>query len=140
MELSNFNIKNPDTNKKIMKGLKYISNLNEKVYIFVGVDNDTLPYFVSILLMIGSRPYQEIVDNYMSMYDEIFNIFANKNPKAFEAVKANHIDNFLQKITKNVWGCDLKSCDFKYYVDLYMRSCTLNDDEVRSIINGIIKH
>lgn len=84
-------IKNKDCNSMIVERLLQICNLSGRTYIFAN-NEDTTAYFCAIIEAIAGASYEEIVNDYMQTYANIYGITKETHPEEYEAIKTYHID------------------------------------------------
>lgn len=125
-------IKNKDCNTMIIDRLRQLCQLSGRTYIYSNTP-DMTAYFCAIIEAIGGASYDEIVNDYMQTYANIFGITRETNPEEYEAIKTYHIDWFLHKFTKTPNNYDMHGCDFAYDAEMYLRANGLGNTEINQI-------
>ena len=125
-------IKNKDCNTMIIDRLRQICQLSGRTYIYSNTP-DMTAYFCAIIEAIGGASYDEIVNDYMQTYANIFGITRETNPEEYEAIKTYHIDWFLHKFTKTPGNYDMHGCDFAYDAEMYLRANGASSNDINLI-------
>lgn len=84
-------LKNKNCNFMIIDSLQKICQLSGRTYIYSD-SNDMTGYFCAIIEAIAGASYEEIVNDYMQTYANLYGITRETHPDEYEAIKTYHID------------------------------------------------
>lgn len=122
----------------VVEELKQITASNNRTYIYSN-NSDLTAYFCAICMALAGASYDEIINDYMETYKNLYGITKEDNPAEYEAIKTNRIDVFLHKFTKTPPDYDMHNCNFAYDGEMYLRTNQLNSDEIQNIKNRLTK-
>lgn len=134
--ITTIDIKNIDCNKMIIDTLFQLVNNQNRTYIYSS-NNDTTAYFCAIIEAIAGASYEEILNDYMETYKNLYGITKEEKPEEYNAIKTYHIDWFLHKFTKTLNDYDLSKCDFAYDAEMYLRSNGVSGKDIDLIKNRL---
>lgn len=137
LDENNYNVHSMDIksnacNSMIKERLIEICNLNGRTYIYSNSE-DMTAYFCAIIEAIAGASYDEIVNDYMQTYANLYGITLDSNSDEYNAIKTYHIDWFLHKFTKTPNNYDMHNCDFAYDAEMYLRANGLGTSEINLI-------
>ena len=130
--VTNVDIKSKDSNSMIIEKLFAITANTSRTFIYAQND-DCTAYFCAIVEALAGASYEEIVNDYMETYKNYYGITLEDFPAEYNAIKTYHIDWFLHKFTKTPTSNDMKSTDFTYDGEMYLRSNGVSDKDINLI-------
>lgn len=130
--IHSIDIKKPLCNYMVIDSLLELCNNNDKVYIYSSSEDFTA-YYCAIIEALAGASYDEIVDDYMMTYQNLYGITKENNSDSYDAIKKYHIDTFLHQFTKTGQKYDLHLCDFAYSAESYLRYQGVKTHEIEMI-------
>lgn len=136
--LLNVNYRSYDFKKKIANGLLLMSKCEGPVLIHCAEGKDRTGFVCALIMSLAGASYKDIIDDYMLTYKNYYNITKTTAPKKYEAILDNIYD-FLYSMCQKERKIPLSELDLYNSAINYLKQGDLNDDEISSIINFIIK-
>ena len=135
--LLNVNYRSKDFHKKLANGLREMLKRKGPVLIHCAEGKDRTGFICALILCLANATYQDIIDDYMLTYKNYYNITKENNPKKYDAIMGNVLD-FLYCIGNVKTKEELLTVNLKDSAIDYLRSCDLNENEIKEIIDFII--
>lgn len=123
---------------KLIQGLRFMIN-NDGPYLVHCVEGKDRTGFVCMVIeAIAGASYDEIINDYMITYDNYYGINLNDTPSKYNVIKEKNIEEMLRTIIDDE-SVDLKTADYGHYIELYLLSKGLEQEEFNALKSKLTK-
>lgn len=123
-------------NKKIVEGLNELINHEYPYLIHCLEGKDRVGYELAIIEALCNATYQEIIDDYMITYDNLFGINKENDIEKYNYIKETNIDAMLRFIT----GSDnLQEVNYAQSAKIFLMNYGMSEDNINLLINKLCK-
>lgn len=118
----------------IIEGLNLLTT-NEYPYLIHCLEGkDRVGYELMIIEALCDASYQEIVDDYMITYDNLYGVNKNNDPIKYNYIKETNIDAMLKFITNSE---DLKNVDCASATKTFLINHGMNEENINLLIDKL---
>lgn len=117
---------------KLIQGLRFALQ-NDGPYLVHCVEGKDRTGFVCMIFEgLAGATYEEIINDYMITYDNYYDINLDSDSSKYDVIKGKNIDVMLKTII-NDESVDITKADYGYYVEKYLISKGMKEDEVKAL-------
>ena len=135
----NVQYKTEDFAKRVVKGLIDMSNNDGPYYIHCLEGKDRTGFYCMIIGAIADSSYNEIIEDYMTTYDNYYGITLESSKEKYDAIKESNIDEMLKFMTGEEDIAKLKDADMSELVNKYLIRYGMNEEQIQLLKNKITK-
>lgn len=125
--------------QKLAQGLIELTQHEGAVYIHCTEGKDRTGFVCMLLEALAGATYDQVVDDYMTTYDNYFKINRESDLEKYHAIKELNLDYMVRFIAEADKDADLGSLDLHAAARHYLASGGMSDEQINALQARICK-